>query len=318
MRPPARRRSVKRSRGSAPSSKSRPASRPRSRRKRRPRSPVDRCCHPARRPRERDDARDLPFVTIDPPGSLDLDQAFHAERRRRRLPRPLRDRRRRRVRRARAARSTASRSLAASRCTCPTAGRRCCPNQARSGRRQPACPTRNVRRCCGRSTSTRPARRRRPASSGRRFAAAPRSTTRACRPRLDRGDADEPLVLLREIGRGCDAISKPSAVASASTSPRRRSSPTEPASYAPRVRRARCRSRRGTRRSRCSRGWKRPGSWSTPRVGILRTLPPSRSPSTSIDCAASRGALDVHLAEGRVVVSVVRGLDRSRRTTPRS
>ncbi|MDQ1510991.1 MAG: hypothetical protein QOG50_2835, partial [Actinomycetota bacterium] len=27
------------------------------------------------------DARDVPFVTIDPPGSLDLDQAFHAERR---------------------------------------------------------------------------------------------------------------------------------------------------------------------------------------------------------------------------------------------
>jgi exoribonuclease R len=31
--------------------------------------------------RERYDARDLPLVTIDPPGSLDLDQAFHAERR---------------------------------------------------------------------------------------------------------------------------------------------------------------------------------------------------------------------------------------------
>jgi exoribonuclease R len=30
---------------------------------------------------ERRDARDIPFVTIDPPGSLDLDQAFHAERR---------------------------------------------------------------------------------------------------------------------------------------------------------------------------------------------------------------------------------------------
>jgi len=28
---------------------------------------------------ERRDARDLPFVTIDPPGSMDLDQAFHAE-----------------------------------------------------------------------------------------------------------------------------------------------------------------------------------------------------------------------------------------------
>lgn len=30
---------------------------------------------------ERRDARDIPFVTIDPPGSMDLDQAFHAERR---------------------------------------------------------------------------------------------------------------------------------------------------------------------------------------------------------------------------------------------
>jgi exoribonuclease R len=29
----------------------------------------------------RADARDIPFVTIDPPGSMDLDQAFHAERR---------------------------------------------------------------------------------------------------------------------------------------------------------------------------------------------------------------------------------------------
>ena len=32
-------------------------------------------------PIPRIDARDVPFVTIDPPGSLDLDQAFHAERR---------------------------------------------------------------------------------------------------------------------------------------------------------------------------------------------------------------------------------------------
>ena len=32
-------------------------------------------------PAARVDARDVPFVTIDPPGSLDLDQAFHAERR---------------------------------------------------------------------------------------------------------------------------------------------------------------------------------------------------------------------------------------------
>ena len=31
-------------------------------------------------PAPRLDARDVPFVTIDPPGSLDLDQAFHAER----------------------------------------------------------------------------------------------------------------------------------------------------------------------------------------------------------------------------------------------
>ena len=31
-------------------------------------------------PAARLDARDVPFVTIDPPGSLDLDQAFHAER----------------------------------------------------------------------------------------------------------------------------------------------------------------------------------------------------------------------------------------------
>jgi len=30
---------------------------------------------------DRVDARDIPFVTIDPPGSVDLDQAFHAERR---------------------------------------------------------------------------------------------------------------------------------------------------------------------------------------------------------------------------------------------
>jgi exoribonuclease R len=36
---------------------------------------------PGAAPGPRRDARDLPFVTIDPPGSLDLDQAFHAERR---------------------------------------------------------------------------------------------------------------------------------------------------------------------------------------------------------------------------------------------
>ena len=44
------------------------------------------------------DARDLDLVTVDPPGTRDLDQAFHAETHRHRLPRALRDRRRGRLR----------------------------------------------------------------------------------------------------------------------------------------------------------------------------------------------------------------------------
>jgi len=43
---------------------------------------VDEAAEAARRPRApgRDDLRQVPFVTIDPPGSMDLDQAVHLER----------------------------------------------------------------------------------------------------------------------------------------------------------------------------------------------------------------------------------------------
>ena len=87
---------------------------------------------------DRDDLTDLPFLTIDPPGSTDLDQAMHLERRGQRLPGALRDRRRRRVRRARAARSTPRRTAAARRSTARTRGRRCTRR---------CCP-RAPRRCC--------------------------------------------------------------------------------------------------------------------------------------------------------------------------
>ncbi len=49
----------------------------------------------------RRDATDIPFVTVDPPGSMDLDQALAVEAHRRRLAGPLRHRRRRRAGRAR-------------------------------------------------------------------------------------------------------------------------------------------------------------------------------------------------------------------------
>ena len=84
---------------------------------------------------------------------------------------PLRDRRRRRVRRARE--RTRPRVVRPGRDAIPARRTRAAaPEPARRGSRA-SCPTRNVRRCCGRSTSTGPARRPRPASSARRSAVVP-------------------------------------------------------------------------------------------------------------------------------------------------
>ena len=99
------------------------------------------------------DRTDIPFVTIDPPTSRDLDQAVHLARRPGRLPRPLRDRRRGRVRRAR--RRARGRDLAARADRLPARRQgAAAPDGARRGRGQPAARRRPRRRCCGPSTST--------------------------------------------------------------------------------------------------------------------------------------------------------------------
>ena len=79
----------------------------------------------ARPPRPPRDATNLPFVTLDPVGSLDLDQAVHLERDGDGLPGALRDRRRRSVRRRRTARWPRRPGGAASPCTARTATPRC-------------------------------------------------------------------------------------------------------------------------------------------------------------------------------------------------
>ncbi len=118
---------------------------------------------------------------------------------RRRLPRLLRHRRRRGVRHPGRRRRRGGappradalrRRLQDPRCTRP------------SSPRTPArcCPTRCARRCCGRSTSTPPARAPTSSSSGRWCARAPSSTYERVQRMLDDGNADESLRLLREVG----------------------------------------------------------------------------------------------------------------------
>ena len=122
------------------------------------------------------DRTDRPFVTLDPAGSTDLDQAFAIERAGADVvlhyaiadvgwfvdP---------------AMPSTSRRGSEASRCTCPTSGpgstRRCCRRV-----RPACCPTVRGRPWCSPCGSTRRARSRSTASSGRWCAAGPSSPTR--------------------------------------------------------------------------------------------------------------------------------------------
>ena len=153
---------------------------------------------------------------------MDLDQALHIERARRRLPRALRDRRRRRLRRSRGPdrrrgappRGDAVRARRPrSRCT-----RRCSPRAPRA-----CCPTRSARRCCGRSTWTRRAR-----APGRGRASAGQSRAKldyaGVQKAIDDGTADEALQLLKEVGCSASSASG-SAAASACPCPSRRSTP---------------------------------------------------------------------------------------------
>ena len=209
---------------------------------------------------------------------------------RRRLPRALRDRRRRRVRRSR--RRARPRGVRRGVTLYLPDGRApMLPERARRGRGQPARRCRTGPRCSGRSTSTTDGEATGGAGSNARpCAAAPRSTTPTCRPQLDAARADEPLALLREIGtlrraleaaRGGISLDLPTQEVVPDRRRRRtRSSTTR-----------RCRSRGGTRRSRCSPGWKRRSSWSRPASGFLRTLPPPQTRQDSTGCvAAARGS----------------------------
>ena len=102
---------------------------------------------------------------------------------------------------------------------------------------------------------------------------------------LDRGAADEPLVLLREIGgastrsRSRTRRHQPRPPLAGGRSPTARASSTSST-------RRRCRSKGGTRRSRCSPAWKRRRSWSTPASASCARCR-LRSRSSSIACGAS-------------------------------
>ena len=224
-----------------------------------------------RRDRRAVDARDVPFVTIDPPGSLDLDQAFHAERNAGGF----------RVRYAIAdvAAFVAPGERARSRVV--RAGRDALP--PRRARADAARPARRRRREPAARTGTRGvgvddrSRRDRRATTAARLerarcAAGRSSTIPGVQAALDAGRADEPLQLLREIGTRRLALEaargrhqpRPPFAGSHAVGGRR---------FRARVRGAAGRSRVGTRRSPCSRAWRPPRSWSAARVGILRTVP---------------------------------------------
>ena len=114
---------------SAPSSACRRSSRPRCR----PRPSA--AAAPPGLP-ERDETA-LPFFTVDPAGSMDLDQAMHLERDGDGLPRPLRHRRRARPSSAGGALDRETRGVARP-STAPTAARRCTRR----------CSARTPRACC--------------------------------------------------------------------------------------------------------------------------------------------------------------------------
>ena len=192
---------------------------------------------------DRVDATDVELVTIDPPGSKDLDQAVGVARRgdgyrvhyaiadlgafvvpggaagHRGAP-------------ARADRLPARRLRAAA------------PAGAVRGRGEPAAG-RPRRPCCGRSTWTAPGERR----GGRRApgawcAPAPGSTTRACRPTSTRAGRTRPSRRCPSSA-GCAGPSRCAAARSSWSCPSRRSCPTAPGGWTAVIRRAR---RRGVER----------------------------------------------------------------------
>ena len=185
--PPSRRRSSPTSRRSAPSSTSRRSSRPT-------------CCAEAATaaaepPLPELDATDVPLVTLDPPGSRDLDQAVHL---------------------ARAATATGSptrspTSAPSSRSAAPLDARGppprpdpvqprpadpAAPAGAQRGRREPAARAAARGRRSGRSTWTPTASRPRSISAGPACAAAPSWTTPSVQAQADAGALPESLALL--------------------------------------------------------------------------------------------------------------------------
>ena len=117
----------------------------------------------------------IPFVTLDPLGSRDLDQAFHFERRGDGLPRPLRDRGRRGVRRPR--RPDGRRGPRARRDALrPGRERTPLPARALGGRREPAARRDAARRRLD-DGRRRDGRGRRRHGRGARSSAAGRSST---------------------------------------------------------------------------------------------------------------------------------------------
>ena len=296
---PSRRRSATPSRASAPSSKFRPRSRPTSH------AEADAVAHAARSataaPRRatgstRATSRSSRSI---PPGaststrrftpSAEPARAFACTTRSPTSPRSSR----------RAARSIGNRSFAASRCTCPTAGRRC--SRVLGEGAASLLPARTDRRSCGRSTSTPTAPPTRRGSSARRCAAAlaldfdesaePRSTPAPPRSRL---------ALLREIGSPRVATSKPQRGGDQPRSPRAGGRAAAERRVHARVR-APLPVETWNAQISLLAGMEAAKMMIGAHVGILRTLPPPQSCADRPRLRRSAGALAHRLAEGDVV-----------------
>ena len=230
---------------------------------------------PGRGP-DRVDATDVALVTIDPPGSKDLDQAVGVARQgdgfRVTTPSPISARSCRP-----AGRWTARCAGEGRRSTCPTAR---CPCTRRCSRRTPraCCPTGRGPPCSGGSTSTARASRWRWRYAGPSSRPGHGSTTPGCR-RTSTPAGSTPRSPRCRFSDRCGAPWPCAVGRSSSSCPSRRWSGRpggpSPCAGAPR-------SRTGTPRSRCSRACLRPGSCSTPGSACCaRCLRPSPTPLRS-------------------------------------
>src|SRR5829696_2924739 len=215
---------------------------------------------------ERRDARDVEFVTVDPPGSRDLDQALHLS-----ALDPAGDPGggaggwRVRYAIADVAAFVAPGGALDRACWdrgfthyLPD-GRRRCTRRCWARRRAASSATRTAPPCCGRSTSTGPVRSSPPRSNGPWSAAVPSSRTPARRPTWTAAGPPPRSPCSRSWAPPAGPASLPGA-GPTSTSPPNGSRPAMAATGS--SSRPPSRSRAGTPRSRCSWAWSPRSGWS--------------------------------------------------------